>query len=62
MENSCRVVNTKAFKALQHRIEIAAAAGIISADYHLDLFKAMNPKSMSPADISMLNEFQEIYP
>jgi len=62
MENSCRILKPKRFKALKGRIETAAAAGIMSADFHLDLFNAMNPAAMSPADMDMINEFDSMYP
>lgn len=62
MEQSSRILKPKKYKALQGRIETAAAAGIMSADFHLDLFNAMNPAAMSPADMDMINEFENMYP
>jgi hypothetical protein len=62
MEQSSRILKPKRFTALKGRIEKALAAGVMSADFHLTLFKAMNPKAMSPADIDTLNEFENMYP
>jgi len=62
MEQSCRILKPKKYKALKARIETAVAAGIMSSDFHLELFNAINPVAMSPADMEMINEFNSMYP
>ena len=60
-ELSCKKINLKRFKNLEHLIITAKNYSYCGADFHLCLIKAMNPKKMSYSDFDTFNDLEAQY-